>query len=86
MRTIHVQHPSCHDEDLTPILDIINSAAVAYRGVIPSDQWHEPYMSPGDLRRDIGAGMAFWGLEINGELVGVMGMQPMQDVDLIRHA
>lgn len=76
----------CRDEDLASILAIINSAAEAYRGVIPPDRWHEPYMPMADLRRDIDAGVAFWGAEIGGELVGVMGIQPVRDVDLIRHA
>lgn len=76
----------CRDEELTTILSIVNAAAEAYRGVIPPDRWHDPYMSSADLRRDITAGVAFWGGEIDGELVGVMGIQPVQDVDLIRHA
>jgi GNAT superfamily N-acetyltransferase len=76
----------CCDEDITAILTIINSAAEAYRGVIPADRWHEPYMSLADLRREIDAGVAFRGFEIDGGLVGVMGIQPVRDVDLIRHA
>jgi GNAT superfamily N-acetyltransferase len=76
----------CHDEELATIVAIINAAALAYRGVIPSDQWHEPYMPLDALRRDIAAGTTFWGHELEGELVGVMGMQPVHDVDLIRHA
>jgi GNAT superfamily N-acetyltransferase len=78
-------HP-CRDEDLKIILAIVNAAAHAYRGVIPPDRWHEPYMSPAELRGDIAAGVAFWGFETDGELVGVMGIQPVRDVDLIRHA
>lgn len=78
-------HP-CRDEDLTAVLAIVNEAAQAYRGVIPPDRWHEPYMSPAELRGDIAAGVAFWGFETDGELVGVMGIQPVRDVDLIRHA
>lgn len=76
----------CRDEDLTTIHTIVNAAAEAYRGVIPPDRWHEPYMPLADLRRDIDAGVAFWGGEIEGELVGVMGIQSVKDVDLIRHA
>lgn len=68
------------------MLAIVNSAAEAYRGVIPEDRWHEPYMDAGELEREIGAGVAFWGYEAEGELVGVMGIQPLGDVDLIRHA
>ena len=76
----------CHDEDVARILAIVNSAATAYRGVIPADCWHEPYMSRADLQRDIAAGVSFWGFETEGELIGVMGIQPVRDVDLIRHA
>jgi len=76
----------CRDEELTTILAIVNSAAEAYRGVIPPDRWHEPYMPLAALNRDIAAGVAFWGFETDGRLVGVMGIQPVHDVDLIRHA
>jgi N-acetylglutamate synthase-like GNAT family acetyltransferase len=76
----------CRGDETTTILAIINSAAKAYRGVIPPDRWHEPYMSEETLRREIDAGVAFWGCETDGELAGVMGIQPVRDVDLIRHA
>jgi len=76
----------CRDQELTTILAIVNSAAEAYRGVIPPDRWHEPYMPLAELRRDIAAGVAFCGFETDGELVGVMGVQLVNDVDLIRHA
>jgi GNAT superfamily N-acetyltransferase len=65
---------------------IVNAAAEAYRGVIPADRWQEPYMPIGELEEEIAAGVAFWGYESDGELVGVMGIQPVLDVDLIRHA
>jgi GNAT superfamily N-acetyltransferase len=68
------------------MLTIINSAAEAYRGVIPSDCWHEPYMSLSQLESEIAAGVAFSGYEADGELIGVMGIQRVRDVDLIRHA
>lgn len=68
------------------ILSIVNAAAEAYRGVIPDDRWHEPYMDRAELDDEIEAGVVFWGCEANGELVGVMGIQPVEDVDLIRHA
>src|SRR3954464_9329364 len=74
------------ERDLDDALAIINAAAQAYRGVIPDDRWHEPYMSPGELEREIEAGVAFWGYEAGGELLGVMGIQAVGDVDLIRHA
>ncbi len=75
----------CHDE-YAAILTIVNAAAEAYRGVIPPDCWHDPYMPLSELRQEIAGGVEFWGAEIDGELVGVMGIQPMRDVDLIRHA
>jgi GNAT superfamily N-acetyltransferase len=76
----------CRDDEREQILAIVNSAAVAYRGVIPADRWHEPYMPASELDVEIAAGVEFWGYENDGALIGVMGIQPMQDVDLIRHA
>jgi GNAT superfamily N-acetyltransferase len=77
---------ACHEEDLTAILAIVTRAAEAYRGIIPPDQWHEPYMPRAQLQRDIAAGVTFWGFVSERELIGVMGIQPVRDVDLIRHA
>lgn len=76
----------CRDSDRPEILAIVNAAAEAYRGVIPPDRWHEPYMSADELDREIAAGVEFWGSEEGGELVGVMGVQAVRDVHLIRHA
>src|SRR5215468_6663614 len=76
----------CSDADLTGIFEIVNAAAGAYRGVIPADRWHEPYMPLDELDREIASGVVFWGHEKDGVLVGVMGIQPIADVDLIRHA
>jgi GNAT superfamily N-acetyltransferase len=76
----------CSDSDLDAILAIVNQAAEAYRGVIPADRWHEPYMARRKLDSEIAAGIAFWGYEQDGVLIGVMGIQPVRDVDLIRHA
>ena len=76
----------CRDDERALVLEIINEAAEAYRGVIPADRWHEPYMPMPELESEIAAGVVFWGYERNGELVGVMGIQPVRDVDLIRHA
>lgn len=76
----------CRDDDRPAILTIVNSAAEAYRGVIPADRWHEPYMPPDELDSEIDAGVVFWGYEENGNLLGVMGIQAVRDVDLIRHA
>ncbi len=77
---------NCTATDLEAIYEIINDAAQAYRGVIPPDRWHEPYMSREELREEIAAGVAFLGYEQDGELAGVMGTQDVQDVTLIRHA
>jgi N-acetylglutamate synthase-like GNAT family acetyltransferase len=66
--------------------EIINDAARAYKGVIPADRWHEPYMPREYLRHEIDAGVVFWGYEEKGRLTGVMGIQVVQDVTLIRHA
>ena len=76
----------CRDDERPAILAIINAAAEAYRGVIPDDRWHEPYMSPDDLDDEIVAGVSFSGYDADGELAGIMGVQPVRDVDLIRHA
>lgn len=76
----------CDDNDLDVMHSIINSAAVAYRGVIPDDCWDEPYMSGDELRDEIEAGIEFWGYEEDGGLSGVMGIQRVADVTLIRHA
>jgi GNAT superfamily N-acetyltransferase len=76
----------CRDDDREAILTIVNAAAGAYRGVIPADRWHEPYMPPGEFDGEIAAGVAFWGYEAEGALLGVMGIQSKGDFDLIRHA
>ena len=76
----------CIESDFEVISNIINDAASAYKGVIPPDRWHEPYMPSEELRREIDAGVLFWGFEQEGELVGVMGIQDRGDVTLIRHA
>jgi len=74
------------DDERPAILAIINAGAEAYRGVIPPDRWHEPYMPAAELDREISAGVAFWVYELDGAMAGVMGIQPVRDVDLIRHA
>jgi len=76
----------CNDADFDAIYEIINDAATAYENVIPSDAWADPYMSRDELRRDIADGIVFWGREIDGKLAGVMGIQDVQDVTLIRHS
>jgi GNAT superfamily N-acetyltransferase len=76
----------CHDLERTRILEIVNCAAQAYRDVIPSDRWQEPYMPADELNQELTAGVRFWGYEADGSLIGVMGIQPVRDVELIRHA
>jgi len=75
----------CLKEDTERIHYIINEAARAYEGIIPADRYHQPYMPVDELRREMER-MEFIGWEENGELVGVMGIEPIKDVTLIRHA
>jgi len=72
-------------EDTDCIYDIVNSAAGAYRGVIPCDCYHEQYMPKAALQRERNS-MTFFGWEEGRRLVGVMGFQPVKDITLIRHA
>jgi GNAT superfamily N-acetyltransferase len=76
----------CRDDERGEILAIVNAAAEAYRGVIPRDAWHEPYMPREELDEEIAAGVDFWGYEDDAALLGVMGIQAVRDVQLIRHA
>jgi GNAT superfamily N-acetyltransferase len=76
----------CHAHDFELIFAIINDGARAYRGIIPQDCLHDPYMSREDLQHEIDQGVMFWGYEDAGTLVGVMGIQSVKDVTLIRHA
>ena len=76
----------CDDSDLETVYEIINEAAQAYKGVIPDDRWKEPYMPLDELRQEMDAGGEFWGYEEHGELLGVMGIQHVLDVTLIRHS
>lgn len=76
----------CHDGDVLRIEAIINEAAQVYKGAIPTDCWHEPYMPGSELQAEIAAGVQFWGWEDSDSLVGVMGIQKVQDATLIRHA
>ncbi len=76
----------CAEADFEAILATIDDGARAYRGVIPADRWHQPYMPADELRGEIAAGVEFWAFEDEGGLVGVMGIQPVRDVVLIRHA
>jgi N-acetylglutamate synthase-like GNAT family acetyltransferase len=76
----------CDERDFEQIWFIINDGSRAYKGVIPADCWTEPYMSEDELRAEMKDGVAFWGYEENETLTGVMGIQPVADVTLIRHA
>ncbi|MBO3803357.1 MAG: GNAT family N-acetyltransferase [Candidatus Brockarchaeota archaeon] len=76
----------CEESDFETIYSIINDSARAYEGVIPKECWKEPYMPREELRQEIGRGVEFWGYEEGGELLGVMGIQRVGDVALIRHA
>jgi N-acetylglutamate synthase-like GNAT family acetyltransferase len=76
----------CDDRDFDLIWAIINDGAQAYRGIIPADRGTDPYMSREKLRHEIDDGVAFWGYEEAATLAGVMGIQQVQDVTLIRHA
>ena len=76
----------CTEDDLPALYAVINDGAQAYKGVIPEDRWHEPYMPMQELNQEIRDGVQFWGYESDGELIGVMGIQGKGDVDLIRHA
>jgi len=76
----------CTDHDFAAIESVINEAAQAYRGSIPEDSWHEPYMTAQALRSEIAAQVLFWGWEDGAGLVGVMGIQRVRDATLIRHA
>jgi N-acetylglutamate synthase-like GNAT family acetyltransferase len=74
------------DSDRPGILAIVNAAARAYRGVIPPDRWHEPYMPEDELRSEIADGVAFWVAEEDSRLLGVMGIQDKGALTLVRHA
>ena len=76
----------CDARDFEPIWAIVNDGAQAYKGIIPADRWAEPYMSEEKLRHEMDDGVVFWGWEEAGTLTGVMGLQQVKDVTLIRHA
>ena len=73
-------------EDFDEIFNIINDAAMAYKGVIPPDRWHEPYMTKAELQKQMEDGVRFSCYVDNNEIIGVMGIQDKADVRLIRHA
>ena len=71
---------------LHAILNVVNDAANAYKGKIPADRWKEPYMPAQELKEEIQSGVQFYGYRENNNLLAVMGIQPVNDVTLIRHA
>ena len=73
------------ERDLNSMLEVMNDAAQAYKGVIPNDRWKEPYMSAEELGDEIDSGVDFFGLEKEGRIIGVMGIQELKEVTLIRH-
>ena len=75
----------CHPADIARMYFIINEAAKAYDGAIPPDCYHQPYMPVEELEREMKR-MTFYGWKENGEVVGIMGLEPVKDVTLIRHA
>jgi GNAT superfamily N-acetyltransferase len=80
----HVRKMQAHERE--SVLAIVNEAARAYRGVIPDDRWHDPYMSAAEFDGEIAAGVEFWCYVVDQQILGVMGLQHVKDVALIRHA
>ena len=76
----------CDARDFEVIWAIINDGAQVYKGTIPADRWTEPYMSREKLQDEIDDGVVFWGWGEDGALIGVMGIQQVEDVTLVRHA
>src|SRR5258708_13337245 len=76
----------CGTADVPVIFEIVNDSAQAYKGVIPEDAWHEPYMSMTELESEIARGVRFYGCDLGGRILDVMGIQNVKDVTLIRHA
>lgn len=76
----------CLDSEIKIINEIINDASIAYKGHIPDDRWKEPYMPMDELLHEIKDGVVFYCYEENGTILGVMGIQDVKDVKLIRHA
>ena len=74
------------ETDFEAMLGIVNDAAHAYRGVIPVDRWHDPYMPADELANEIAGGVVFWVAEQDGRLLGMMGIQDKGEVALVRHA
>jgi len=76
----------CSLENLGEVLNVINDGAIAYKGIIPQDRWHEPYMTYEALLTQVNEGVEFWIDTDNSRITGAMGIQAKEDVTLIRHA
>ena len=76
----------CAKNDISKILHVINDAAIKYKGIIPDDCWHNPYMSKKELLNEFSSGVRMFGFKENDKLIGVMGIQQLNNVTLIRHA
>jgi N-acetylglutamate synthase-like GNAT family acetyltransferase len=85
-QTFQAMIRKCSQSDFDEILEIINDGAQAYKGVIPADRWHEPYMSRSELEKQLNQEAVFWAYISGDSLSGVMGIQHVKDVTLIRHA
>lgn len=85
MKTVEMIR-KCLDSEIEEICTIVNDAAIAYKGHIPADRWKEPYMPMAELRHEIEEGVVFYCYEEDEEILGVMGIQDVLDVKLIRHA
>ena len=72
--------------DISKILHVINDASLRYKGIIPDNCWHEPYMSEHDLSGEFNDGVHMYGFQHDNKLIGVIGIQKVKDVILIRHA
>jgi len=72
--------------DTSKILHVINDASLRYKGIIPNDCWHEPYMSEKELVDEFYDGVRMFGYQHNNKLIGVIGIQEVKDVILVRHA
>ena len=76
----------CTKKNISDILHVINDASLKYKGIIPNDCWHEPYMTKQKLTNEVANGVRMFGYNKDNTLVGVMGIQELKDVTLIRHA
>lgn len=81
---MHIRQATSADH--RQLLAIINDAAQAYRGIIPADRWHDPYMPEQEFAHEIGSGIVFWVADEDGQLLGVIGLQDKGAVALVRHA